>query len=422
MIPVKKMKVELLPGARRGAAVIPSSKSQAHRALICAALSDCENVIKINGVSDDIRATAGCLAALACETGRENGGFSVGAFAKKRGDMILPCGESGTTLRLLLPVAGALGLSATFVMKGRLPERPLEPLGSLLESKGMRIEKRGDKLFCSGSLAPGDYEIAGDVSSQYISGLLLALPLLSGDSTLTVTGAVESAGYISLTEQALALSGIAFKKEGRRYIIKGGQSYRFPAEYTVPADWSGAAAFACMGALSEGGITLSGPRGDSLQPDKKIIDILRLMGAQITEKDGRLTVKAGALRGTEQNVSDTPDLVPVLAALAAVADGKTVISGAARLRLKESDRLSAAADMLTALGADIRETDDGLVINGRPRLSGGVADPSRDHRMAMAAAVAACRCEKAVTVINAECVDKSYPGFWEDLSGLEVEK
>ena len=412
----------VLPGPRRGSVTVPASKSQAHRLLICAALGKRETRIRLEGISDDIAATLRCLKALGANIAETGEGLRLRPRTAPMGEAALPCGESGSTLRFLLPVLGALGQAGVFHMEGRLPERPLEPLASLLTEKGMRICREGPFLRCRGQLRPGSYEIPGDISSQFVSGLLMALPLLPGDSRLRVTGNVESADYIAMTEDALGASGIRWEKEGWIYRIPGGQKPALPPELTVERDWSAAAFFLVLGALSPGGVLVRDMDPDSRQGDRRALEILQRFGAEACQMPEGIAVRKGALHGIELDAAQIPDLVPVLSVLAAAAEGKTRIYRAARLRLKESDRLQTTAAMLRALGADIRETEDGLDIVGRKTLLGGSADAAGDHRIAMSAAVAAAAAEGPVTVLGAECVKKSYPRFWEDLEALEVTK
>ena len=412
----------VLPGARRGSVTVSASKSQAHRLLICAALGEGETLIRCDGISDDIAATVRCLNAIGAGIAETAEGLRVRPRTAPAGEAELPCGESGSTLRFLIPVLGALGQAGTFRMEGKLPTRPLSPLKELCCERGMSIHQKGQLLHCEGQLRSGDYELPGNISSQYISGLLMALPLLPGESRLRVTGRVESEDYITMTEDALAKSGIRWEKEGRDYRIPGPQQPALPPALTLERDWSSAAFFLVMGALSPMGITLRGLDPASLQGDKRVLSILREFGAEITEEPGSITVRRGKLRGIGIDASRTPDLVPALSVLAAAAEGETAVFHAARLRLKESDRLQTTLALLRALGADAAETADGLRIRGGKPLAGGAADAAGDHRIAMSAAAAASIAEGAVTVLGAECVKKSYPGFWEDLEALEVTK
>ena len=416
------MNQTVFPGPRTGSVRIPASKSQAHRLLICAALGAQPVMLQCDGVSADIAATARCLCALGADITDDGAGtFRIVPIAGEmpaHADML--CGESGSTLRFLLPVVGALGADVTFHMEGRLPERPLSPLDAVLTAHGMTIRRDGALLHVAGQLRPGAYELPGDMSSQYISGLLMALPRLPGESTLAVTGRLESAGYIAMTEDALRLSGIRLQKQERTYTIPGGQTVRLPAQSHVEGDWSNAAFFLCMGALSPAGVTVTGLSAASSQGDRAVLDVLRRFGADVRETQDAVTVRRGALRGVTIDAAPIPDLIPVLSVVAALADGETRIVNAARLRLKESDRLESTAAMLRALGAQVEVHDSGLTITGRKMLTGGTVDPQRDHRIAMAAATAACGCTAPVTVHDCACTDKSYPRFWTDLSALKT--
>ncbi len=415
------MNYTVLPGMRRGEVTVPASKSQAHRLLICAALGEGETTLRCDGISRDIEATVRCLRAMGAEIEEEAGAIRLRALERlPDGEAVLPCSESGSTLRFLLPAAGALGLRAVFRMEGKLPRRPMTDLVQALCARGMEIRQEGDRLYASGRLRPGTFTLPGNVSSQYISGLLMALPRLEGDSLLRVTGPVESADYIAMTEDALEKSGILLEKEGQDYRIPGFQRPRLPGELRVERDWSGAAFFLALGALSEGGVTARDMDPASRQGDRRIVSLLRDFGASVTEEHGNITAKRGSLRGLDVDAGQIPDLVPVLSVLAAAAEGETRIIHAGRLRLKESDRLETTAGMLSALGAEIRERSDGLLIRGKPALAGGTAEAAGDHRIAMSAAVAAAASRESVTILGAECAAKSYPRFWEDLESLEV--
>ena len=407
------------PGPRAGVIQIPASKSQAHRMLICAALSREPSRLILDGFSADIEATMQCLEALGARCEETANGLSVTPVGVCPAQARLDVGESGSTLRFLLPVLGALGVQAEIRMHGRLPERPLSPLWEVLEAHGMRLQQDGTILHTDGQLIAGDYSLPGNVSSQFISGLLFALPLLGGNSTLTVTGALQSARYVSMTEQALAEAGILTKKDGPVWQIGGGQRYASPAVQTVEGDWSNAAFFLCMGALSATGVTVTGLNSTSLQADRAITEILVRFGAELTVSEDAVTVRRGVLHGITLDAGPIPDLVPVVSCLAALCDGETRVENAARLRLKESDRLQTTAALLSALGGSVRELPDGLIISSRGRLSGGTADACGDHRIAMSAAMAACGCEGPVTVSGSECVAKSYPAFWEDFASLK---
>ena len=388
------------PAPLRGTIPAIASKSMAHRLLICAALAAEPTEIVCRETSKDIEATRACLAAM-------------------KAGAPLPCGESGSTLRFLLPVAAAQGLPAEFHMQGRLPQRPLAPLDEQLAAHGVQLTRpRPDVLRLSGRLTPGDFTLPGNVSSQYISGLLFALPLLDGPSKLTVTGTVESAPYIDMTLDALGKFGVVPRREGNVFFLSPA-AYRSPGRAAVEGDWSNGAFWLCAGALG-GPVTVTGLNPGSLQGDKAVVEMLKQFGANITEDHGIYTVSGGELHGIDIDARAIPDLVPVLSVVAAAAEGETKIYHAGRLRLKESDRIETVCAMLRALGADVEETPDGLTVRGGRALPGGVVDSANDHRIAMSAAVASILCRGRVTVTCAEAVSKSYPRFWEDFAALQT--
>lgn len=414
------MNITIRPGQRSGRVKIPASKSQAHRLLICAALGQGETLIACDGLSADITATMVCLNALGADIRQtEDGRLRVRPIEQVPAGLChLHCGESGSTLRFLLPVCGALGADAVFHMEGRLPQRPLAPLDAELTAHGMALRQENDLLYCSGQLRAGDYALPGNVSSQYISGLLLALPLTKGESRLSVTGSIESASYITMTEDALALAGIALEKSGWRYHIPGSQRGKLPEALQVEGDFSNAAFFLCMGALSDAGLVIDGLNPASHQGDRAVLDILRAFGATVEQRESSFAVCKGQLHGITIDAKPIPDLIPVLSVVAALAQGETKIINAGRLRLKESDRLRSTTALLTALGADIQELEEGLVIHGKESLSGGSVDSCGDHRIAMAAATAACGCTGEILLSGSQAVSKSYPRFWEDFGSL----
>ncbi len=418
------MTVTLRPGGRRGEVVIPSSKSQLHRLLLCAAMGTERVRIEARGTNRDVEATAACLAALGAGIGRPSEDeWEVEPVRRTpAGLCALPCGESGSTLRFLLPVTGMLGAQGVFHRTGRLPERPLAPLDTLLSAHGMTLLGDGADLTVSGQLRSGSFELPGNVSSQYVSGLLMALPYLEGDSTVTVCGSMESGQYVEMTEQILRLAGIRIDRRRQTFGISGGQQGHLPGTVRAEGDWSSAAFFLCMGALSASGIRVRGLDRSSLQPDRDVLAILRKMGARVVEEEDGVLISRGDGRGREIDASQRPDLVPALAAFAGTCRGETRFTNAGRLRLKESDRLESTKELIDALGGEAEVTGDTLTVCGRGGYRGGTVDPRGDHRIAMAAAVAACAAREEVTVLNAECAAKSYPGFWQDLRELKEER
>ena len=383
------MNVTITPGPLAGAITPPPSKSQAHRLPIAAALGTGESHIENLANSQDIDATLRCMDAL-----------------KAPGDGLpeLDCGESGSTLRFLIPVALALRGGGKFTGRGRLMERPQEPYFVMFREKGISYEQKDGTLTVRGRLTPGDYTLPGDVSSQFVTGLLYALPLLEGDSRILLTTPLESRGYIDMTLDALEQFGVRAVCDGdRTFRVPGNQTYQ-PRDLTIEADWSNAA-FWYAAQFVGCDLEIQGLNAFSTQGDMRIVPyFVKLQGKGPVDLD----------------VSQCPDLVPPLAAMAALREGETTrIVNAARLRIKESDRLAAVTQVLNALGGRVEEYEDHLVIHGRERLAGGVTvSGHNDHRIAMMAAIAAIRCHGPVTITGAECVKKSYPDFWEDYRSL----
>lgn len=401
------------------------SKSDAHRALIAAALSETPCRVDIRETSNDIEATKACLAEITRFVRERDSG---GASAAPR-PAVLRCGESGSTLRFLLPVTGALGVCGAFYPEGRLPSRPLHPLDEQLRAHGMDIAPAGTVPFAiSGKLTAGTYTIPGNISSQFVSGLLFALPLLDGASRIVVTGALASSGYVAMTLRTIRAFGIRVEEsagqEERIYWVPGRQKYQGPVSYEVEGDWSNAAFFLAAGAIGRDSVTVTGLSADSAQSDRRIVDILREFGADVRTETGEdgLAVTAepsrGLLHGITIDAEQIPDMVPSLALIASVAEGTTEIVHAERLRGKESDRLEAASAELSKLGAEVRERPDGLVITGKPELQGGAAESRNDHRIAMMLAAASLACREPVRLTGWKAVRKSQPRFFDRLDEL----
>lgn len=401
-------------------AAIPS-KSQAHRLLICAALSDGPSAISCPSLSHDIEATAACLRMFGAGCTYDNDTYHVAPIRSPGGPVHCGCGESGATLRFLLPVAAALGLDVTFQLRGRLPERPLSPLWEALEAHGCTLSRpTADTLRCTGRLKNGCCHMAGNVSSQFISGLLLALPLTGGASELILTSPLESASYVALTLDALRTWGIQVECTAAGWRLPAGQRYRRPdTPLRVEGDWSNAAFWLCTGAVSRP-VTVTGLNSASVQGDRAILNILQRFGAKVRWYGDAVTVSPAPLRAVELDASDIPDLVPPLALVAACAAGTTRIFGAARLRLKESDRLQSIANILNALGGRAEIRSDRLLVHGTG-LTGGHVDACNDHRIAMLAGIASAVCTQPIQLHGAASVSKSYPTFWDDLQTLQKE-
>lgn len=413
------MEMRCTPAILSGKIKAISSKSHAHRVLICSALANEPTKINCNVLSKDITATLECLKMLGADIKTEENTIFVNP-QKFNEKAEIDCGESGSTLRFLLPLVSALRIDTIINAHGRLPERPLSPLKEELEKKGVVFHKNNEyPLHITGNLQSGDFELAGNISSQFISGLLFALPLLKGDSKIRLIPPVESKPYIDMTVATLRDFGILIEETENTYIIKGNQKYISPKEITIEGDWSNSAFFLCAGALSKDGVTVSGLDTNSTQGDKKILDILKRMGASVEVNNNEITVKKNKLMGTMVNGGDIPDLVPIVSVMGAMCDkGVTHIVNASRLRLKESDRIATTESLLSKVGAAVSETDDGLVIWGENELIGGRADGANDHRIVMSAAIFSSLCALPVDIVGAEAVSKSYPHFFEDFNSL----
>jgi len=415
------MTISVGGGQRSGSVKVPASKSVVHRILICAALSGNKVEVGVDTASKDIEATSACLEGMGAKINFAHGRIDVLGGLTAGGECDVCCGESGSTLRFLIPVAAALSKTVRFKMEGLLSKRPHDVLTGELNRHGAHISQNDDVLTVSGQIVPGKYEIPGNISSQFISGLLFALPLLNGDSNIIITGKRESVSYINMTLDALNKSGIVIKETEDGYFVPGNQKYGCSPSCEAERDWSGAAFYLCMGAMSDDGVTLEGMNVSSHQGDMKVMNILREFGADIAIDSigGNITVKKGKCLPCVIDAGDIPDLVPVLSVLMCAAKGKSIIKNAQRLRFKESDRLATTSGMITALGGNVKVTADGLEINGTGCLKGGTVNVANDHRIAMSAATAACICENEVVIPDAQCADKSYPGFFDDLEKLK---
>lgn len=398
------------------------SKSDAHRLLLCAALADAptEIVVGTGELSADIDATMACINALGGRVDKTNDTLCVTPIDRsaRMAPVTCDCGESGSTARFLLPIAAVLGQSfpITLIGHGRLPQRPFAPLCDALRTGGAQIERDLLPITASGCLRAGEYRIAGNISSQYITGLLLALPMLGGESRISLTSPLESRGYVDMTLSTLARFDIHVLVDAQGYTIPAAR-YRSPGRIIADGDWSNAAFWLCAGAISQT-VTMTGLSADSCQGDRRILDILRRFGAEVTATPDAISVSPAPLHGITVSVADIPDLVPILAVVAAAAEGETRFTDAARLRLKESDRLATVSALICDLGGEAYIENDTLIVCGGHRLRGGVADSANDHRIAMSAAIAALICTSPVELIGADAVAKSYPAFWADYMRL----
>lgn len=405
-----------LNGILSGAVMPPPSKSQAHRLLICAALATEPCTIVCSALNDDIVATMNCLNALGADIKYSDGVFTVLPVKLQKG-ATLNCGESGSTLRFLLSVAAALGADATFVGAGKLPQRPNGALCDALALHGIEFEKQMPDaelpLTCRGSLAAGNYRLPGNISSQYLTGLLFALPLLEQESTIEITDGLTSASYVDMTIDAVRRAGITISNKGNIYEIKGRQQYHLPQRTVVEGDWSAAAFWLVAGVIGKHPITVQGINYDSLQGDRCIVDHLRKMGAFIEIADNRVVAFPSQLFGTDLDCMDTPDLVPILAVAAAAASGSTEFYNVGRLRYKESDRLAAMQKTLAAFGIASSVGEDTFTVYGGTPVAKNAVDSFGDHRIAMSAAILSTIADGETTILGAECVAKSYPSFYD---------
>lgn len=410
--------VKFSPFVPNGTVNVPPSKSDVHRAIICAAMANGVSRISPVALSNDIKATIGCIKALGADAVLENNVLTVdGTNMYKNKTALLDCGESGSTLRFFIPIAAVGNINATFVGKGKLPQRPIGIFTEALPKAGTVCKTEGGlPLEIKGQLKSGIFEIPGNVSSQFITGLLLALPILEGDSEIVLTSPLESVGYTAMTIRTMKQFGVNIQATEKGWHIKGGQSYK-TCDYTTDGDWSQAAFFMVLGAVS-GKVTVKGVAKDSTQGDKKCAEIFARFGAKVTQLDNEVTVEKGELKAITVDASQIPDLVPVLSVCAAFADGTTKIINAERLRIKECDRLKATAELLNNLGGKVKELSDGLEITGVSSLKGGNVNGYNDHRIVMSAAVCAARSDEDITATFAMSINKSYPDFYIDYNSI----
>ncbi len=410
------MNATITPRPLSGSIKIIASKSQAHRLLILAALAEEKSLLICEGMNEDIAATMDCLNAMGARVVKNGDEISIFPIEKMGGKCKMCVRESGSTLRFLLPVICALGMNAQIEMCGRLPERPISELSDELQRHGVNIVKEGNILHVSGKLESYDFKIAGNISSQYISGLLFAMCALKKPCSLAITGEIQSRSYIEMTLRAMERFGISTARTESGFSLTGDErmsAYCGPVE----GDWSNAAFWLCAGAMSEKGITLTGLDEHSAQGDRAVIEILRRFGADVSTNERGVRVRKKELTGTQIDAADIPDLIPVLSVLACAAKGDTRIFNAQRLRIKESDRLAAIYELIGAAGADFTPTPDGLIIHGGAPLHGAKVSAHNDHRMAMSAAVLGTFAGK-IEVEGAQCVKKSYPDFWDKFAML----
>ena len=389
------MDITITPGKLEGSVVAIPSKSQAHRLLICAAFSDGETQLICPETNQDIEATVQCLRSLGAHIERTSKGYAVTPVSKIPSSAVLNCAESGSTLRFMLPIVGALGISGLFHLQGRLPQRPLSPLWEEMERMGCCLSRPSpNTIQCTGQLRCGKYIIDGSISSQFITGLLFAMALIPGESNLRINGTVESKPYILMTQRALSAFGVSTND----YHIQGSYPFHTPRNVIVEGDWSNGAFFLAAKALGSN-IEVSALDPDSPQGDSAVKTIL-----------------ADLVQNCTISAADIPDLVPILSVVAGMRSGAT-FTNIGRLRLKESDRVESVAAMLRNLGATVKIVEDTLTVYPCQYHS-CIIESAGDHRIAMSAAIAATVSDGPVTILGAGCVAKSYPTFWQEFRRL----
>lgn len=402
------MNVKITHGKLVGTVTVPPSKSVAHRMIIAAALAKGKSVITNLYPSVDILATIDAMRALGADIAFKNNTAVINGFKNIPEKALVDCCESGSTMRFIIPIACALGVNATFIGRGKLPERPITPFLEEFPKHGITFDYHNTMPFSvCGKLTPGKFYISGSLSSQFITGLLLALPILEGDSEIILTSKLNSKPYVDITVGCLRDFGCEITETEQGYYIKGGQKLT-PFSGAVEGDYSQSAFWEVANVLGSD-IDIQGLNVNSFQGDKKIVEICR----EIVYNEN------GILSPFEIDCSDIPDLVPILTVLASFCNGKSRITNVARLRFKECDRLAAMTDCLNRVGGKVKAYDDSLEIEGVSSLKGGEIQSYNDHRIAMAMSIAATRCEQPLTVLGAECVRKSYPDFWEVYRSLD---
>ena len=413
------MNIRLSPKILKGVVNAPASKSEAHRILICAALCDEPTKIynlNLSNLNDDIRATVNCLKALGAEFEFADDFILVKPINKVNINNTpeLDCNESGSTLRFMLPVACALYDKVKFTGRGRLPERPLDDLLSVMNAHGVKFSGYKLPFETQGKLRAGEFQIRGDVSSQYITGLLLAMPLLKDEAKITLTSSLKSADYVNITLKVLQDFNINIDNYACNNL-----KFKSPGIIRVGGDWSSAAFYLAAGAL-DCDVSITGLDLKSEQGDKRILDLLKQFGAEIIINEDNIKVNYDKLLASNIDIDATPDLLPILAVVAAYAEGESVFYNAARLRLKESDRIKSTCEMINSLGGQAQELEDKLIVKGSNfrNLRGGVVNGFNDHRIVMSAAIAAVKCDNKVIISDFEAVNKSYPKFFEDYNNL----
>ncbi|QMS84931.1 3-phosphoshikimate 1-carboxyvinyltransferase [Candidatus Xianfuyuplasma coldseepsis] len=409
--------IKLFPSYLEGPLSVPTSKSLTHRALICAALARGKSTISNVVFSEDVKATIAALQQIGAKFEIEDSTVYVkGVRSIRTPSKAIDCNESGSTLRFLIPILSLTNKPITFTGKPSLLKRPQSVYQTLFKEDGIPFIHTPDEIMVNGSVKARNYTIDGSISSQFFTGLMCSLPLLKKDSHITIKGVLESKGYIDLTINILEQFGIEIQELENGYYIPGNQAYK-PFDYTVEGDFS-QAAFFLVGGILNGSITIDNLSHESLQGDREIIDIIKRMKGRIIFTENGYSTTKSETNGATIDISNCPDLGPIVALLGTLSRGTTTIVNASRLRLKESDRIESTVHTLQTLGANIKTNDDDIIIYGKAQLAGGIVDSYNDHRIAMMSAIAALRCENPVILTQANAIHKSYPHFFEDYEKL----
>ena len=413
-----RMNVKIKPNEIKGKMKSIPSKSLLHRAIILSGIARDREIIleQVNTISEDIEATLTCIEKLGAKTKVEGDSIRITSLGNiKKSKVELHCKESGTTLRLLLPLVSTFSKEATVDCSEGLRKRPIRELIETLEESGLYFKEKGFPINISGNVTTDFFKISGDISSQYVSGLLLLSSLLDQRSSIYLTTKLESRAYVNITIKVLRDFGIIVNEleEGVFEIYGGRDKILPPKEYQIEGDWSNAAFFLVGGCLGDS-IKMSGLNLESSQGDKKIVQILKKAGAILTCSDDFISSNRSHLNSFEVDFSETPDLFPILSVVAALSKGQSILKGGERLKLKESNRIESTFQMLKSLGADVKKRDDGLIIQGKEILDGGIVNSFNDHRIVMSATMASIKCKEPVSIVNAGAVKKSYPNFFDD--------
>ncbi|MFW5888853.1 MAG: 3-phosphoshikimate 1-carboxyvinyltransferase [Bacillota bacterium] len=414
------MKVKIFPGFAQGEITIPPSKSLLHRAIISASLANGTSKITNIIFSEDIKATINAFSLLGINIKKHKNSLEITKNKpfKFTGKEIINCNESGSTLRFLIPIlANHSGIR--FTGKPSLMKRPLSVYETIYKKNNDIFDLKNNMLYLENEIKAGHYKIPGDISSQFISGLLFTLPLKKQDSVIEVTGKFESENYVKMTIAMLNKFGINIDNKANNFYIKGNQKYN-PCDIEIESDYSQLAFFAVAGIIN-GDIVINNIAPYSLQPDSNIINIIKEMNGKITYQDNSYHFYKSKTNGIDINLSQHPDIGPILSILAGLSQGKTNLLNAERLKIKETDRLEASYDVLKKLGVDVEISKDSLTVIGQEKFNGNEFDSYNDHRMVMSIAIAALKNNQPIIIYNAEAINKSYPSFFEDLQSLGIE-